>query len=573
MIIDAKKFIGIFLLRHYACFVFFRYSSTTTPSTRTAADSSQDEEVLTISESDIQDDETISEHQAISVEEQLLQESNELSMATHSDSEPKLSTCNRTMDSTILSEQTSMTAATLHLEDELEQMDSDTGTAIAETTENTDENNNTLPVASSTHRSTILENSAAFSDNIDIGQVVTGSYSTTDPKSKYLCLKHNYVPKNKQDVASVQATSGSQKGSQLSFQISWLEQYSWLVYSPSLKGGLCKICVLFATRPQHSTKEKLGVFVNDAFRKYKKAKGKDGYLNIHENATYHKDAIVAATMFLQSFRNPNVRIESQLSELNRTNYEDNIHVVKRLIEAILLLERQGLPLRGKQDDKIDFENEAAHNEGNLIALLRYTAKSDKILANHLIHCKRNAKYTSKTIQNEIISSIRLVLHENLLAPLKAAKPSFYSVIADEATDTVTNQEVLSLCIRYCDQSDETLNSPVREVFIDLVNLERTTGEKIAENIVKLLEEAGLDPQNIRGQAYDGAKNMSSDGKGVQGIIKRTQTDKAIYVHCKCHVLNLAICSACKDSEVRDLISNINETFLFLHFFCPYILSR
>ena len=157
-------------------------------------------------------------------------------MATHSDSEPEISTCNRTMDSTILSEQASMTAATLHLEDELEQMDSDTGTAIAKTTENTDENNNTLPVASSTHPSTILEISSAFSDNIDIGQVVTGSYSTTDPKSKYLCLKHNYVPKNKQDVASVQVTSGSRKGSQLSFQISWLEQYSWLVYSPSLKG-------------------------------------------------------------------------------------------------------------------------------------------------------------------------------------------------------------------------------------------------------------------------------------------------------------------------------------------------
>ena len=45
---------------------------------------------MTISESDIQDDETISDHEAISVEEQLLQESNELSLATHSDSEPVL---------------------------------------------------------------------------------------------------------------------------------------------------------------------------------------------------------------------------------------------------------------------------------------------------------------------------------------------------------------------------------------------------------------------------------------------------------------------------------------------------
>ena len=62
------------------------------------------------------------------------------------------------------------------------------------------------------------------------------------------------------------------------------------------------------------------------------------------------------------------------------------------------LARQGLPLRGHRDDRVDFANEDI-NRGNFIAVL---AKGGSILQKHLQIAKQNAKYTSKTIQNEIV---------------------------------------------------------------------------------------------------------------------------------------------------------------------------
>ena len=46
------------------------------------------------------------------------------------------------------------------------------------------------------------------------------------------------------------------------------------------------------------------------------------------------------------------------------------------------------------------------------------------------------------------------------------------------------------------------------------------GEVIAETIVSTLQVLGLDIENVRGQGYDGAVNMSSDNVGVLASNKR-----------------------------------------------------
>ena len=46
------------------------------------------------------------------------------------------------------------------------------------------------------------------------------------------------------------------------------------------------------------------------------------------------------------------------------------------------------------------------------------------------------------------------------------------------------------------------------------------GEVIAETIVSTLQVLGLDIENVRGQGYDGAANMSSDNVGVLASNKR-----------------------------------------------------
>ena len=56
--------------------------------------------------------------------------------------------------------------------------------------------------------------------------------------------------------------------------------------------------------------------------------------------------------------------------------------------------------------------------------------------------------------------------------------NFFSIIADEVTDTYSNQEVLAVCLRLLD-GDE-----VKEFLYDFVYIERTNGETIANAILE-----------------------------------------------------------------------------------------
>ena len=121
----------------------------------------------------------------------------------------------------------------------------------------------------------------------------------------------------------------------------------------------------------------------------------------------------------------------------------------------------------------------------------------------------------------------------------------FTIIADECTDPHSNQEILSLCLRFVDQS--TPNDPhVKECRISFMHLERTNATMISRKILESLSDPSisLDPSNIRGQAYDGASVMSSGKEGVQAKIKET-SPLALYTHCYAHCLNLSIAATCK----------------------------
>lgn len=141
--------------------------------------------------------------------------------------------------------------------------------------------------------------------------------------------------------------------------------------------------------------------------------------------------------------------------------------------------------------------------------------------------------------------------------------AIFSIIGDEVTDKYANQEVLSVCLRFLDLSNDS-SPQMKEVFFDFVNLHWTTGEAIANAIMLSLARNNIDIAKARGQAYDGAAAMSSEACGVQGRIKRV-APLALYTHCNSHVLHISIASACKLPAVRNMIGTINETYLFYHY--------
>ena len=133
--------------------------------------------------------------------------------------------------------------------------------------------------------------------------------------------------------------------------------------------------------------------------------------------------------------------------MSNSTSSQNKHIVSAIDDAVKFCGMQSLPMQGHRESMI---SNPSGNRGNFLAMLDYIVKYDPILQDHIQLGKKNQQYTSKVIQNEIVSIIAPLLREKLLSPLKTSK--YYSVMADEVTHKHVNQEILSLCIRFVDFS-------------------------------------------------------------------------------------------------------------------------
>ena len=80
------------------------------------------------------------------------------------------------------------------------------------------------------------------------------------------------------------------------------------------------------------------------------------------------------------------------------------------------------------------------------------------------------------------------IRNEIIAEVKRAK--FYSVIADEVTDTA-NKEELSLSLRF------VVDGTVKEVFVDFVEVERITGQVLAQTILHAINAWSLPNRHQR----------------------------------------------------------------------------
>ena len=185
---------------------------------------------------------------------------------------------------------------------------------------------------------------------------------------------------------------------------------------------------------------------------------------------------------------------------------------------------------------------------------------------HLTDGAKNAQYTSAETQNEIISLCRSLILEKIGDEVK--ENGLFSVICDECTDSA-NKEQLSLSIRY------VANERICESFVGFFELnEGVTGEAIADTIEQAIVECNLDTSLLRGQAYDGASNMSGKYKGCATILKE-KYPLAIYSHCCSHVLNLAVVNSCGSIQVQNLFAVAGKVYRFFdnHPKRQYLLNR
>ena len=112
------------------------------------------------------------------------------------------------------------------------------------------------------------------------------------------------------------------------------------------------------------------------------------------------------------------------------------------------------------------------------------------------------------------------------------------------------QECVS--IRYADE-----DLVPHESFVGLYSTTETTGQSIANMLKDVCIRFGLSVEYLRGQAYDGAGNMSGAYNGAQALLLKEQP-LAHYTHCISHCTNLVAGSISSLPGMRDVLSYLNE---------------
>ena len=96
---------------------------------------------------------------------------------------------------------------------------------------------------------------------------------------------------------------------------------------------------------------------------------------------------------------------------------------------------------------------------------------------------------------------------------------------------------------------------IREEFLGFLPCKQgLTGEAIPTTIKDLFHEQNLAIDNCRGQGYDGAGNMAGKPSAVVTRIQEVN-EKAFYVHCNSHILNLYIALCCKE-QLSKMIKHV-----------------
>lgn len=316
----------------------------------------------------------------------------------------------------------------------------------------------------------------------------------------------------------------------------------------SADGLFCLPCVLFPDSAHRRPKK----LITEAYQNWKDAVED---LKKHATCDYHMNAAAKMNAFVKTYEDPSNRIDLSITDDSCRRIQQNREILTSVLKCLQFCGRQGIVLRGHRDD----DTNSTLNKGNFKELLNLRVDAgDNILHEHLKTCAKNATYTSKTSQNDLLLCIKeyiqsvIVRHANdqVIGP-------YYGFQCDEVTD-VSNWEQLGIVIRYVKDS-----KPV-ERLLEFVSCEKITGEDLCENLIKSQQSCGLDVQFCRSMTMDGAGNMAGKQAGCAARFTQ-QSPRALYHYCSNHDLNLALCKSCSVTEICSMLDTITQLGVFFKY--------
>lgn len=251
------------------------------------------------------------------------------------------------------------------------------------------------------------DKTAAQQGNLDIG-VLCGEI--TDQRGHRILTGKWIIPK----VYTFPTRNIS--GKNRKFNASWLNEQPWLRYSASKDGVYCCYSCLFGTGGGEA-----GHFGSQPVSDWKNI---SHMIKRHLKCKAYLTNTVKVEGFLSVSLGKQKDVRSQLSSAFSKQIERNRKIISSILDVTIVCGKQNIPLRGRTEDTCNF-----------MALIKFHAKVDPVLEQHLASAPNNAKYLSPQIQNELIELCREQIRDTIVKDFNDSL--CFSLMADEATDCAT----------------------------------------------------------------------------------------------------------------------------------------
>ncbi|CAG9822169.1 unnamed protein product [Phaedon cochleariae] len=430
---------------------------------------------------------------------------------------------------------------------------------------------------SSSREMEIEEGEVCMSENdMDAGKVLDHDMITDLQKMNI--LKYAMVP-GKEFIYPFSLHTKKNKDVKCYLSQKHFQLFEWLTFSVSKKGIFCKYCLLFAKYGGQHKQTPLNKLIKTPLCKYSKLLGKDGDLVSHQESSFHKESVINARNFTKNYCDEKNKVINMLDTERREQIIENRKRLTSIIESIIFLGRQNIPLRGHRDSgaivikssetediDLDVESSPTANEGNFRELLRFRVESgDTVLKEHLKNSSSKATYISAKTRNELIEYCKEEIITTILKRITECK--YYCIIFDETTD-VSHISQMSVTLRYVSKNQ------IFEDFVGFINCHASnynepsiepvmTGKILAQTVVKLMKYLNLNMDHCVGIGTDGCNLMLGEQKGA---VKELQQELKNALKCPCsnHALNLSISKSSNVQSIRNATGIMKEVITFFN---------
>uniref|UniRef100_A0A2N9ELF0 TTF-type domain-containing protein n=1 Tax=Fagus sylvatica TaxID=28930 RepID=A0A2N9ELF0_FAGSY len=220
----------------------------------------------------------------------------------------------------------------------------------------------------------------------------------------------------------------------------------------------------------------------------------------------HKIAVKCYEDLMKHSRHVDKLFEKQSSK----EIQDNWLRLKASIDSVQWLALQGCAFRG-HDESLD-----SINRGNFVELVKLVSTYDHRVAGVVLeNAPRNAKYTSPTIQKEILHIIASKVRDAIREEIGDAK---FCIIIDEARDE-SKKEQMAIILRFVDK-----DGFLKERFFHIVHVRDTTALTLKKEICAVLSCYNLHIENIRGQGKRNDELQATQAEQIENMIASNEIE-------------------------------------------------